>query len=417
MQVIDPKVYNMTRKKRRRKSRLLRVLAGSGALLIALYVGIASFRYLRPLPDLQAESKSVIVEPGNIALNFPSGSQAAVGAIDYGLLANVGGDEPRPIASVSKVVTALTVLDKKPLSKGQTGPVLTLGADDVALYNEYISKDGSVVKVAVGEQISQYQALQAVLLPSANNMADSMARWAFGSVDEYVTAANTFVASNGLSKTKIADASGFSPQTVSTATDVIKLGELAMNNEVVSEIVSQSEVTIPVAGKITNVNNLLGQNGIDGIKTGNTDEAGGCFLTTAEIRLDNGNRVRVLVTVLGAPTRPQALADAQKLLVSAKQNFITETLPAGTTVGYYTQPWGGRVAAKTSKDLQFTRWVGQRLRADISLKPASTNATTDVSIGKLNIKSGAIVSSVDVTLSEQITQPSRTWRFWQAVTP
>jgi D-alanyl-D-alanine carboxypeptidase (penicillin-binding protein 5/6) len=97
-----------------------------------------------------------------------------------------------------------------------------------------------VVKVAAGEQISEYQALQAMLLPSANNMADSLARWAFGSPADYVTYANGIIKKMGLSHTVVGNTNGFDDTTTSTADDLVMIGLQAMRNPVIADIVSQS---------------------------------------------------------------------------------------------------------------------------------------------------------------------------------
>ena len=196
-------------------------------------------------------------------------------------------------ASTIKIITALAILDKKPLQTGQQGPYITLGTSDVAIYQDYLRRGGSVAKVAAGEKISQYQALQAMLLPSANNIADSLVIWAFGSQKAYLSYAADFVASIGLKNTHLADASGFSPNSTSTAEDLVTAGLKAMRNPVIAEIVAQKQAKIPIAGVIQNVNWLLGKDGIIGIKTGHTDEAGGCYLFASRMIIA-GKRVNIL---------------------------------------------------------------------------------------------------------------------------
>ena len=114
----------------------------------------------------------------------------------------------------------------------------------MALYDNYASQDGSVVVVSEGEQISEYQALQAMLLPSANNMADTLAVWAYGSMDNYLAYANNLATSLSLKQTHLADASGFSAQTVSSASDLVELAQTAMNDPVLTQIVSQRQADI-----------------------------------------------------------------------------------------------------------------------------------------------------------------------------
>lgn len=254
---------------------------------------------------------------------WPAYGQAAYGVVEKGVLADSTGDNQTavPIASLAKVITALAILEKKPLKAGEQGPMITLDDEDVALYGDYIRKDGSVVPVEAGEQISQYQAMQAMLLPSANNLADSLVRWAFGSVEAYTVYANTMVKDKGLLKTSVADASGFSASTVSTAHDMVQLGALYMKQPVLVSIATETEAKIPVAGMIRNYNSVINKDGILGIKVGNTDEAGRCFLV-ADIRTrDQRIEVISIVAVVGAPHLQTAMDDAKAILEAGNNGY------------------------------------------------------------------------------------------------
>ncbi len=252
--------------------------------------------------------------------DWPTYGQAAFGAHDYGVLATSGQQKPFPMASVAKTVTALAILKQKPLTRGEQGPILTLTNADVAIYNRYVAQNGSVALVESGEQITEYQALQAIMLPSANNMAETLANWAFGSQADYVAYANNLVKSYGMTNTHIVDASGFSPGTTSTAQDLVLLGTRAMANPILAEIVAQTQATLPVAGLVRNVNYQLGENGVIGIKTGNTAEAGGCYLMAATRTFDAKHTLTLIVAVMGAPNLATAMRDSLAVLATSYQN-------------------------------------------------------------------------------------------------
>src|SRR5204862_5248258 len=95
-----------------------------------------------------------------------------------------------PIASIAKVMTAYLVLRDHPLRPGQDGPTITLTDADVADTERRRRQEESVVSVAAGEQLTERQALRALLLPSANNIAAVLARWDAGSVDRFVVRMN-----------------------------------------------------------------------------------------------------------------------------------------------------------------------------------------------------------------------------------
>jgi D-alanyl-D-alanine carboxypeptidase (penicillin-binding protein 5/6) len=303
------------------------------------------------------------------------------------------------------------------LALNQPGPTLTLTASDVALHDVYSAQDGSVVPAQAGEQISQYQMLQTLLLPSANNMADSLAIWAFGSLPAYTAAANSYLAQHGLTTTHVgSDASGFSPSTTSTASDLVKLGTLAMQNSVLAQIVGQSTATgIPVAGTIKNVNFLLGSNGIIGIKTGNTTQAGGVFVSASRITI-NQKPVTIVTAVVGQPSLLDAMKSSQSLILSAQTNFKpVRIITAGTTVDSYIVPWsnGSHVAVIASQNLSFTTWAGSTsVMAVAQVKPIPAIASAGQTIGTLTTASSPFSNpqSIPLKLQTAIPKPSIWWR-------
>lgn len=375
------------------------------------YLSLSIFRFFMPLSAIEGQVVPFEFPTSEMLITPPPSAQSAIGVAGQGVLKTYGDNVPRPIASVSKVVTALVILDKKPLKVGEQGDQITLTQADVDNYNEYVAKLGSVVPVEVGEQISQYQALQALLLPSSNNMADTLAVWAYGSLDDYVVAANNYAQSKGLNNTTLADASGFSPKTVSTAEDLIKIADIAMSNKVISEIVAQKEATIPVAGAIKNVNFLLGKDGIDGIKTGNTDEAGYCLLASATIPLEDGKIIRVYSVVLGSESRPLSMSGAHDLINKLINQYVTETIKRGTVFGKYSLPWGGTVDAMLPEDIKITHLKSEKLNFKINLDPISPPIKSGQAIGDLALTQGNNNQiSTKLIFDKSVPGPALQWR-------
>jgi D-alanyl-D-alanine carboxypeptidase (penicillin-binding protein 5/6) len=162
--------------------------------------------------------------------------------------------------------------------------------------------------------LTELQALQALLLPSANNIAAVLARWDAGSTGRFVTRMNATARALGMAHTRYTDPSGFDEATVSTAADQVRLVGRAMSLPVFASIVATPSATLPVAGTVHNTDHLLGQDGFVGVKTGNTDAAGGCFAFRA-IRSVGGKQTTITGVVLGQPGSNQleaglAAADA-----------------------------------------------------------------------------------------------------------
>lgn len=361
-------------------------------------------------------SHAVAVEPvstvisrdaENIILPWPGYGQAAIGAVGYGVLATNGEQTVTPTASIAKLMTALVVLQIYPLGLGEYGPLLTLTDDDVRIYDEYVARDGSVIPVYEGMQITEYEALQALLLPSANNIADALAIWATGSLNEYNDYANRLARSLNMKDSVFTSASGYDENTVSTARDLVLLGTAAMQNPVIAEIVGQVSADLPNAGTVTNVNSLLGREGIVGIKTGNTEEAGGCYLFAANYEVVPGKTITIVGAIMGAPSRAAAMKDAVTLLAASKQGFREETLVTkGDIVARYAPDWADEVTATAQDNLRVILWRGTSASADVDVQTVKNTITAGDTVGTISFGT----AQIPVVLSQNIVQPSRIWQ-------
>jgi D-alanyl-D-alanine carboxypeptidase (penicillin-binding protein 5/6) len=395
----------MSHRQAQRTGRRLLYLLG----LVIICLGI--FNYARPLPRISASPAPISSSQGTISLDWPTdGASAAIGAAGYGVLATQS-DIQLPTASIAKIITALTVLKVKPLTSGQQGPNLTITAQDVAIYNNYVAQDGSVVPVTEGETMTEYQALQAMLLPSANNIADALAIWAYGSLTNYQTAATQEVALLGLQHTTIGtDASGLAPSTTSTPSDLVLAGANVMTNPVLSQIVNEPSAELPVAGTVYNVNGLLGDDGINGVKTGNSDQAGGNFLFSAPYSL-GGHSVTIIGAIMHAPDLQTAMQDSIPLLNSVKQGFTLATaIKSGQTLGTYQTPWGEKVTAVAQKDVDLIAWQGTTLTPHVSLKSLIGGLAAGSQVGTVTVSSNKFAASGPIILKTAYVSPSFWWR-------
>jgi serine-type D-Ala-D-Ala carboxypeptidase (penicillin-binding protein 5/6) len=248
--------------------------------------------------------------PGTV---WPEYGQAAV-RIGQSQIQAGPNQHAAPIASVAKVMTAYLVLRGHPLGVHDDGPTITLTDADVADTDRRGRQRESVVPIVAGEELTERQALQALLLPSANNIAAVLARWDSGSAARFVEHMNVTARSLGMTRTRYTDPSGYDDATVSTAADQLRIVERAMGLPMFANIVAKASATLPVAGTVHNTNTLLGHNGFVGVKTGSDNAAGGCF-TFRAIRWIDGKRTTITGVVLGQPGYDQidaglAAADA-----------------------------------------------------------------------------------------------------------
>jgi serine-type D-Ala-D-Ala carboxypeptidase (penicillin-binding protein 5/6) len=231
---------------------------------------------------------------------WPAFGQAAFVERGQSLVQASPNQHAAPIASVAKVMTAYLVLRDHPLARGEDGPTITLTDDDVVDTERRRGQQESVVPIVAGEQLTELQALQALLLPSANNIAAVLARWDAGSVDRFVVGMNATARSLGMTHTRYTDPSGYDEATVSTAADQVRIVNRAMRLPAFPSIVATRSATLPIAGTVYNTDTLLGHDGFVGVKTGSDDAAGGCFAFRA-IRWIDGRRTMITGVVLGQP--------------------------------------------------------------------------------------------------------------------
>jgi D-alanyl-D-alanine carboxypeptidase (penicillin-binding protein 5/6) len=285
-------------------------------LLVAALLAIAVVATVSATPSSKNEPATEILRserPAVPSTVWPADGQAAF--VRTGQQLHVGPNQhAAPIASLAKVMTAYLVLRDHPLRAGQDGPTITLTAADVVDTERRRGQDESVVSIAAGEQLTERQALLALLLPSANNIAAVLARWDAGSSSRFVARMNAVARSLGMARTRYTDPSGYDDATVSTAADQVRIVVRALRFPVFADIVATSSATLPVAGTVHNTNALLGRDGFVGVKTGSDDAAGGCFAFRA-VRWIGGRRATITGVVLGQPghdriTAGLAAADA-----------------------------------------------------------------------------------------------------------
>ena len=234
---------------------------------------------------------------------WPAFGQAAV-QIGQSEIQAGPNQHPASIASVAKVMTAYVVLRDHPLALRESGPTLTLTEANVADTDRRSGEEESVVPVAAGERLTELQALQALLIPSANNIAAVLARWDAGSEGSFVARMNATAHSLGMTHTRYTDPSGYDDATVSTAADQVRIVDQAMRLPVFARIVATPSAWLPVAGAVHNTDTLLGQNGFVGVKTGFDRAAGSCFAFRATRRI-HGRQTTITGVVLGQPGHDQ----------------------------------------------------------------------------------------------------------------
>jgi D-alanyl-D-alanine carboxypeptidase (penicillin-binding protein 5/6) len=264
--------------------------------------------------------------------------------------------------------------------------------------------------------LTERQVLEALLVPSANNAADLLAEWDAGTIGRFVARINDEARRLGLNGTHYSDASGIQSSTISTATDQVRLAEHALSLPVFADIVSRREVVMPMAGRMSNYNTLLGLPGVVGVKTGSTPAAGGNVVFAARRRV-HGSSVTVVGAVLGQRVGDQplralagALDSAQGLLRAVESEVRAQTVVgAGTVLGHLQASWGSGAQVYAGGPVNLLLAPGSM--PDAVLEPLrSYGWSAGTQVGRLLIRTGTEQVGVPLLLSRSLQDPSVTWR-------
>ncbi len=272
-----------------------------------------------------------------------SAPSAMLADLDTGqVLFALDADAERPIASLTKIMTALLVLERS-----APRDVVTVESDAVIAESD---RPGiSALGLETGERISVEDLFYALLLQSANDAALALADHVSGSASRFVTRMNARAEALGMRRTSFRSPNGLDDRGYSTARDLTTLTRAAMATEGFAPVVATEFHTIPAPGggerDIQNRDALLWlYPGATGVKTGYTAKAGYCVVATAE---RDGRRL--VAIVLGAPG--DAFSDAAALMDYGFTAFTQHTfVTRGEPNGVVTLP-GGSVPVETGSDL------------------------------------------------------------------
>lgn len=218
-------------------------------------------------------------------------------------------NDVRAMASTTKIMTALILIENADLSK------------TVEVSQNAASTDGSRLGLKTGDKITLNDLLYGLMLCSGNDAAVQIAETMGGSVEGFAEMMNKKAKDLGLNNTSFTSPHGLDEDGHhTTAYELAILTDYALNNPMFAKVVNTKYYTVTINGKskdLSNTNELLGYlQGVNGVKTGFTNNAGRC-LVSSTLR----NNFNIITVVLGADTRKIRTRDSIKLIEYTYQNF------------------------------------------------------------------------------------------------
>jgi D-alanyl-D-alanine carboxypeptidase (penicillin-binding protein 5/6) len=284
---------------------------------------------------------------------------------------------------------------------------------DVNAWVRASQSDESNAPVKLGEVLTEHQLLEALLIPSADNIADYLGAWDAGTDAKFVAKMNAMASTLGLTSTHYADASGVNPGSRSDAADQARLAAALMSDPIVRTIVDHRSLPFPVAGTIRNYNPALGVDGIIGVKSGFTSEAQGC-LASAAFETVNRHSVLLVSVSLGQPDGLSGAARSDEKLTLAGANQLVSAHPARAGASLGSVSIGGAPAVPvvvSGPDPVIIGWPGLHVRESLSLSPSVSSgllpATPTTTIGTViwSTSAGVVATAPFASVETPVSGP------------
>ena len=263
------------------------------------------------------------------------------------VIAEFNSDNQIAPASMTKVMSGYVIADQ--IANG------SISLDDKVLISEKAWKTGgSKMFIEAGKRVSVKDLLSGIVIQSGNDATIAMAEYVAGSEEGFVDFMNAYASERGLSNTLFQNSTGFSdPNHFTSAKDLAKLTQ-ELINKFPDHYATYREKEFTFSGiRQLNRNKLLWRDdSVDGVKTGHTDSAGFCLVSSAR-----RNDMRLIAVVAGSESENERLTASQRLLEDGFRFYATQKLVSQETKVTTAKVWGGKtneVALGSTQDIYLT---------------------------------------------------------------
>lgn len=251
------------------------------------------------------ETASVVENEPNINARIAVAYDRKSGKVIYGKNEN----KRTAMASTTKIMTAIVLIENADLNQTITVSAKAAGTG------------GSRLGLKHNDKITMKDLLYGLMLKSGNDAAVAIAENVGGSIEKFADLMNEEAKKIGLDNTHYVTPHGLdNPEHYTTAYELAKLADYALKNEIFAKVVNTKNYTVTINGypkNITNTNELLGYlDGVNGVKTGFTNNAGRCLVTSV-----NRNEFEIITVVLQADTKKMRTTDSISLIEYVYKNY------------------------------------------------------------------------------------------------
>ena len=303
------------------------------------------------------------------------------------VIAEFDSDNQIAPASMTKVMSGYVIADQ--IANG------SISLDDKVLISEKAWKTGgSKMFIEAGKRVSVKDLLSGIIIQSGNDATIAMAEYVAGSEEGFVDFMNAYASEMGLTNSLFQNSTGFSdPNHFSSAKDLAKLTQALINN-FPDHYATYNEKEFTFSGiRQLNRNKLLWRDdSVDGVKTGHTDSAGFCLISSAQ-----RNDMRLIAVVAGSESENERLTASQRLLEYGFRFYATQKLVSQEIKVTTAKVWGGKtneVALGSTKDIYLTlpRSEFKNIKANYQF---NNNLQAPIEIGQM-------IGSIEFTSNDRI---------------
>ena len=303
------------------------------------------------------------------------------------VIAEFNSDNQIAPASMTKVMSGYVIADQ--IANG------SISLDDKVLISEKAWKTGgSKMFIEAGKRVSVKDLLSGIIIQSGNDATIAMAEYVAGSEEGFVDFMNAYASEMGLTNSLFQNSTGFSdPNHFTSAKDLAKLTQALINN-FPDHYTTYKEKEFTFSGiRQLNRNKLLWRDdSVDGVKTGHTDSAGFCLISSAQ-----RNDMRLIAVVAGSESENERLTASQRLLEYGFRFYATQKLVSQEIKVTTAKVWGGKtneVALGSAKDIYLTlpRSEFKNIKANYQF---NNNLQAPIEIGQM-------IGSIEFTSNDRV---------------
>ena len=303
------------------------------------------------------------------------------------VIAEFNSDDQISPASMTKVMSGYVIADQ--IANG------SISLDDKVLISEKAWKTGgSKMFIEAGKRVSVEDLLSGIVIQSGNDATIAMAEYVAGSEEGFVDFMNAYASELGLTNSLFQNSTGFSdPNHFSSAKDLAKLTQALINN-FPDHYATYKEKEFTFSGiRQLNRNKLLWRDdSVDGVKTGHTDSAGFCLISSAQ-----RNDMRLIAVVAGSESENERLTASQRLLEYGFRFYATQKLVSQEIKVTTAKVWGGKtneVALGSTKDIYLTlpRSEFKNIKANYQF---NNNLQAPIEVGQM-------IGSIEFTSNDRV---------------